>query len=216
VKRSVVVLGVVLGLAVLLPLTEASGRQAVSAAERPMSQLALRAPQVGPGYRAQVVPGGRKVQGQVTLDLCGSGYLSEALRTERIQIGYLHRRSPLAVSNEVVRYRRGGAELAYAELDTRVSRCPRTPVPSPVRGVGSLTWRLTRISDPRLLRLSVAVQARVSGTVNGKRKVADSFAVYQVHGNVLSAVYTYGGTVAAQRRLVLRAAALSAKNLRQS
>jgi len=214
VKRSVAVLALVCGFAVCLPLTEASARHAVGAADRPVTELALKASQVGPGYRARMIPGGRKVQGQVTLDLCGAVYVSETLRTQRIQLVYGHRRSRLGLSNEVVRYYGTGAQRALDELEYVASHCPRKPIESPVLGVGALTWRLTRIRDPRLLPSSVAVQARISGTANGKRFVDLSILVYQVHGNVLSAVYTFGGTIAAQKRFGLRAAALSAENLR--
>ena len=202
-KRSLGVLGIVVGFAVCLPLTEASGRPAVAAADRPVSELALKASQVGPGYRAQVVPGGRQVKGKVTLDLCGFRYLSDSFRTSRIQLAYGHRRSPLVLSNEVVRYRGAGAQLARQELTAAVSQCPRA-------------WKLTRLRDSRLLPISFAVDARISGTRDGKPVVSNILFVYQIEGNVLSAVYAFGGTAAARRSFGLRAAALSAKNLRQA
>jgi hypothetical protein len=202
VKRSLGVLGILAGLAVCLPLTEASGRPAVSAADRPVSELALKASQVGPGYRAQLVPGGRQVKGRVTLDLCGFRYFSDGMRTSRIQLAYVNRRKPLVLSNEVVRYRGTGAQLAREELTLGASRCPRT-------------WKLTRLRDSRLLPTSLAVDARIRGTRDGKPVVSNILLVYQIEGNVLSAVYGYGGTAAARRSFGLRAAALSAKNLRQ-
>jgi hypothetical protein len=202
-KRSLGVLGVVLGLAVCLPLTEASGRHAEGLAVKPVADLALRASEVGPGYRAQVIPGGRKVKGQVTLDLCGFAYRSEALRMARIQLVYGHPRIPLLFSNEVVRYRGAGARLALLELDSAASKCPRA-------------WRFRRISDGRLLPSAVAGLVRLSGTRNGKRFFQDGLFVYQTHGKVLSGVYAYGVTTAAKRRSVLRVAALSANKLRRS
>jgi hypothetical protein len=202
-KRSLGVLGIVVGLAVCVPLTEASGRPAEDVAVRPVADLALRASEVGPGYRAQVIPGGRKVKGQVTLDLCGFRYPSDALRTSRIQMAYQHPRDPLVLSNEVVRYRGTGAQQALSELEWAVAHCPK----------GN---KLTRIRDPRLLPSSVAVANQFSGMRNGKRVVAGVLLVYQVHGNALSAVYTYRGTAAARKRFGLRAAALSASKLRRS
>lgn len=201
-KRSLGVLGILFGFAVCLPLSEASGRIAVTAADRPVSALALKASQVGPGYRMQVVPGGRQVRGRVTLDLCGFRYVSDSFRTSRIQLAYGHRRKPLVLSNEVVRYRGTGAQLARQELTAAVSKCPRA-------------WKLTRLRDSRLLPISLAVDARITGTKDGKRIVGHILFVYQIEGNVLSAVYAYGGTAAARRSFGLRAAGLSAKNLRQ-
>lgn len=196
-------LGIVLGFAVCLPLTEASGRHAEGVAVRPVTKLALRAAEVGPGYRAQVIPGGRQVKGRVTLDLCGFRYPSDALRTSRIQMDYQHPRDPLVLSNEVVRYRGNGARQAIGELEWAAAHCPK----------GN---KLTRIYDPRLPLLSVAVANQFSGMRNGKRVVGGVLLVYQVHGNVLSAVYTYRGTAAARKRFGMRAAAVSANKLRQA
>jgi hypothetical protein len=202
-KRSIGVLGVVVGFAVCLPLTEASGRHVEGVAVVPVAELALRASEVGPGYRAQVVPGGRQVKGRVTLDLCDFRYVSDSFRTSRIQLAYGHRQKQLVLSNEVVRYRGAGAELARQELTAAVARCPRT-------------WRLTRLRDSRLLPISLAVDARISGTRDGKPVVGKILLVYQIERNVLSAVYAYGGTAAARRSFGLRAAALSANRLRRS
>jgi hypothetical protein len=203
VKRVLGVLGIVFGCAVCLPLTEASGRHADGVAVRPVTELALRASEVGPGYRGRVIPGGRKVKGQVTLDLCGFRYPSDALRASRIQMLYQHPREVLVLSNEVVRYRGTGAQQALSELEFALTRCV-----SP--------WKVTRVRDPRLLPSSVAVVARISGTRNGKPVVDEVLFVYQVRGNVLSAVYAYRGTSAARKRFGLRAAALSANKLRRS
>jgi hypothetical protein len=199
-KRSVGV-GIVLGLAVSLPLTEASGRPAEEVAVRPVTEIALRASEVGPGYRARVIPGGREVKGRVTLDLCGYRYPSDALRTSRIQMLYQHPRDPLALSNEVVRYRGAGSQQALRELEWAAAHCPK----------GN---KITRIRDPRLLPGSVAVANQFSAMQNGKRVVTGVLMVYQVHGNALSAVYVYRGTAATRKRFGLRAAALSATKLR--
>jgi len=201
-KRSLGVLAVVFGFAVCLPLTEASGSHAAGVAVRPVTDLALRAAEVGPGYRARVIPGGRKVKGQVTLDLCGFRYPSDALRTSRIQMVYQHPRDALVLSNEVVRYRGTGAQQALSELEWAVSHCPK----------GN---KLTRIRDPRLLPSSVAVANQFSGMRNGKPVAVGVLLVYQVHGNALSAVYTYRGTPATRKRFGMRAAALSASKLRR-
>jgi hypothetical protein len=207
---------VVASCAVCLQPTEAGVVAEGGVSARPLTQLALRASQVGPGYRAEVIPGGGLVRNQVSLDLCSVRFLSEESRSARLQLAYTRRGSPLQLSNEVVRYTRGGAELAFNELSATVALCPRKPRLSPVRGVGLLAWRLKRIEDSRLLPSSLALEVQVTRTYEGKRQVRQALFVYQVRGDVLSAVYTYGGTLAAQRRFGLRAAAESARNLRGS
>lgn len=203
-KRSVMVLGIVVGIVACLPLAEASGRPAEGVAVKPVTEIALRASEVGPGYRARVIPGGRKVKGQVTLDLCGFRYPSDALRTSRIQMVYQHPRDPLILSNEVVRYRGNGARQAIGELEWAVAHCPK----------GN---SLSRIYDPRLGLLSVAVANHFSATQkNGKRVRVGVVMVYMVQGNTLSAVYVYRGTTASRKRFGLRAAVISVNKLRQS
>ncbi|HLW94445.1 MAG TPA: hypothetical protein VKS25_03620, partial [Solirubrobacteraceae bacterium] len=80
------------------------------------SAIVLKASQVGAGYKSAVIPGGRQVAGQVTLDLCYYTYASESLRMARLQEGYLKAAGQPAVSNEVVVYRSGGAAAALSEL----------------------------------------------------------------------------------------------------
>ena len=50
----------------------------------------------------------------MTLDFCGGGYASEALRSRRFQAVYAKQGSDLVLSNEVVRYQAGGAKKALA------------------------------------------------------------------------------------------------------
>jgi hypothetical protein len=215
-RRAVTLLVATLVCGICLQPTAASPLGSDDAQAPPLSGIALRGEQVGPGYQAKVIPGGRLVKNQVSLDLCGFRYLSEDLRTARLQLSYSRPGSPLRLSNEVVRYRGDGAQIAFGELALAAATCPRRPVQSPVQGVGALTWRLTPIKDPRLLPSSVALVARVSRQYQGKRQAVEGILVYQVQGNVLSAVYTFGGTLAAQKRFGLNAAAKSAANLRRS
>jgi len=176
--------------------------------------LVLRAPQVGPGYRSAVVPGGSKVRGQVTLDLCGQKYRSEALRVERIQRLYASPNSPLQLSNEVVRYRPGGTAMAFRELRHTIAHCPRGPVQMPEPGTPRLTFRLKTLHFSGLLPHSIALQIHATGTSNGHRFAINSIATYQKRGSILSGVYTYNGSIAAQKPFALHASRQSAKNLK--
>jgi hypothetical protein len=99
-----------------------------------LGRVLLRPAQVGPGYVLHQCPDGHGVAGLVTLDLCGFTFPSEGLRTDRIQVNYAVPGVPVAVSNEIVSYRPGGAEQALRELNHAIDRCPRGPVGSTIQG----------------------------------------------------------------------------------
>jgi hypothetical protein len=178
-----------------------------------LTRVVLRPSQVGPGYRLQERPDGHGVRGLVTLDLCGFTFHSERLRTARLQVNYVRRGAAVQLSNEVVTYRRGGAQQALREVAYAARHCPRGPVGSTVAGVPKLTYRIGWVHDRRLLPGAVALRLRVSGTQNGKRVVVTTLGVYQVRRNVLSGVYTYGRSFRAELPFGLHAAAQSAINL---
>ena len=109
--------------------------------------------------------GGRQVKGQVTLDFCGGGYPSEALRLRRFQTIYANQAGGAQLSNEVVRYAPGGARQALREVARRVRTCPRTPVQSPVPGHGAERYlSVALIHDPGLLAGSVAIKMTIEVT----------------------------------------------------
>jgi hypothetical protein len=184
-----------------------------------LAHLILKPSEVGRGYRLQQRPDGRGVRGYVTLDLCGLSFPSERLRTARLQVNYVHAGRAVEVSNEIVTYRQGGAPEAISEVGYAVTHCPRRPVSSTIQGVGPLTYRLAEISDPRLLPDHVALRLHVSGVANQRRVDMTTIAVYQVHANTLSGIYTYGDkgiTVAEQIHIGLRAAEASAREIRRA
>jgi hypothetical protein len=191
---------------------------AVAPAATPdVAQLVLQPAQVAKGYVMRVQTGGKLVKGQLTLNLCGTGYASERFRTSRFQANYgkPNASTAVAISNEVVRYRSDGAALAMREVTRRAASCPHKPVDSGTPGVPKLTYRISRISDPHLLKGYLAIRVDVAAVIKGKRIESTSYAVYQQHGNVLSGVYSLGGSDAAQRALALHAAEQSARNLRR-
>jgi hypothetical protein len=202
-------------LVVALVVVVATAGQA-TAATPSLRQIALAPAQVGPGYRLSVIPGGTQVKGQATLDLCAFSFPSEQLRVARLQVAYDRPGKAIQLSNEVVRYRPGGAQQALREVAHAASFCPDRPVASNVPGIPPLTYRIATFSDRRLLPGALALRVHFSGTYKGKQISATAIVIYQVKGNVLSGVYTDGsGTVAAQQALGLHAAVQSAKNLRR-
>lgn len=189
---------------------------AVAVAAQPnLAKLVLKPSAVGPGYVLVQRSDGHGTA-QRTLDLCGTGnYPSEGMRVARLQVDYLKQNARLALSNEVVTYKPGGAAEAMKEVANHAATCPSTPIA--FEGQPPLRYKITRIADSKLLQGAIALRVDVSGKVNGRKVSAIRFAVYQRHGNTLSGVYSYavsGVSGAAQERFVLHAAEASAKTLR--
>jgi hypothetical protein len=189
---------------------------AIAAAVQPnLAKLVLKPSAVGTGYVLLHRNDG-KGTAQRTLDLCGtSNYSSERLRVDRLQVDYLKQNARLALSNEVVTYKTGGAAQAMREIAQHAQTCPHKPIA--FEGQPPLTYTITRISDSKLLTGALALRIVVSGKIKGKPVSAIRYAVYQRRGNVLSGVYSYsvsGVSGAAQQAFVLHAAEASAKALK--
>ena len=180
-----------------------------------VKKLILQPAQVGKGYVLQPAAGGSGVTGDRTMNLCGVDYPSESRRVARLQVNYLKKGQTLGVVNEIVTYKRGGAQQAMREALRHALRCPNRPIDSGVKGLPKLTFRITRLRAPRLLAGYLAVQIDVTGTVQGRRIAQTSYAVYQQRGNVLSGIYSFGTRTAGQLALCLHAAEQSARNLRR-
>ena len=181
-----------------------------------LAKLVLKPSEIAPGFVMAQRPDG-KGTAQRTLDLCGTkNYSSESLRTDRLQVDYGKLNAKLALSNEVVVYKAGGAAQAMREVAQHAKTCPSKPIA--FEGQPPLLYKITRISDSKLLRGSIALRIDVSGKINGKQVHATRFAVYQRAGNILSGVYSYGANTvsgATQERFALHAAEASATILRQ-
>jgi len=180
-----------------------------------VAHLVLQPAQVGKGYVMLLGTDSKGVKAQMTMNLCGTDYPSERFRTGRLQVNFLKQGSNVGISNEVVTYRSGGAAQAMREAFAHAANCPNKPIYSGIKGVPKLTFHVSRVSDPRLLKGYLAVRIDSTGTVKGKHVAQTSFAVYQRRGNVLSGVYSFGSGAAAQLALCLHAAEQSAKNLRR-
>lgn len=189
---------------------------ALAVAAPSLNTAILKPAQVGKGYGVYARSDGFGVKAAPTLDLCGrSGYSSEKLRVDRLQVNYLKPKTALGLSNEVVRYKPGGAAKAMREVAQHASSCPHTPIVTGEPGVGPVTFTITRVRDPKLLHGYVAVRVHAVGKLTSGKKVDDiSYAVYQRFGNVLSGIYSFGPDTPKQLRLALHAAEQSATVLR--
>ena len=188
---------------------------AIAAAVQPnLAKVVLKPAAVGAGYVLVQRSDGHGTA-QRTLDLCGTqNYASESLRTGRLQVDYFKQNAPLALSNEVVVYKSGGAQKAMSEVAQHAASCPSKPIA--FEGQPPLTYKITRIRDSKLVKGYIALRVDVSGKIKGKAVRAIRFAVYQRVGNLLSGIYSYavsGVSGEAQQQFVLHAAEQSAKVL---
>ncbi len=184
------------------------GGSAAAREPRQPSVLALTAAQLGPGYTRHLITGGAEVAGQATLDMCGMQFPSEGLRRARVQDVYREPDQPWAISNEVVRYRHGGAQEALSEADYALSHCPGHPVPDPVAAADVL-YRPSALSFPGLLpgASAWAIREQAAG------RSATIVFVFQVRDDYLSGVYVTGDNLVAQEEIAVQAARASAHNL---
>jgi hypothetical protein len=108
-----------------------------ASARRLVTEIALRDADLLKGYRVQTIEHGDEVAGQVTFDLCGHEFASEAHRTARHQGGIVSGSGESqGASNEVVAYdSEAAAKAALAEFRDAVRACPKNrEVPAGIRG----------------------------------------------------------------------------------
>jgi hypothetical protein len=193
-----------------LAVTGAPSAATVATPTQTVARVVLTPSQVAPDVTLKQLPGGHQVAGQVTLDLCGYTFHSEALRLARLQVAFTRGGTSL-ISNEVVAYKPGGAATALRELRAAVAHCPAGYVSSSVRGMGQLKNSIKHISVAGSLSGSVTIVDRITEKLNGKKLTFDAVLVFQARHDVLSALYGYG---LAQLPLVRHAAVKSAANLK--
>src|SRR4051794_26443286 len=182
-----------------------------------LNTVILKPAQVGTGYGIYARSDGFGVKAAPTLDLCGrKGYPSETKRIGRLQVNYLKAKQPIGLSNEVVRYKPGGAKQALREVLQHAQTCPSTAIDTGESAVGKLRFTITPLHDTKLLKGAVAVKVRAVGKLaNGKHVDQTSYAVYQVLGDVLSGIYSFGPDTPAQQTFALHAAEQSARVMKK-
>jgi hypothetical protein len=202
-------------LALVAILALAAAGAAAAATPKQVARDVLTPGEVGKGY-VLLIRKDTSGTATPTLNLCGlKGYPSEQLRTTRFQVDYAKKGSPLGLSNEVVAYKPGGTAQALREVRQHALHCPRGLVDSGQPGVPKLHFRFTVLHDSKLLKGSLVLRIRTTGTYKGKPVDDISYAVYQRYGDILSGVYSNGPSSKAQLQFVLHAAEMSAKNLKR-
>jgi hypothetical protein len=180
-------------------------------------KVSLAPGQVGSGYVLSQIPGGQLVTGEVTLDFCGAKYPSESLRTARYQVEYGKQGDAFSASNEVVAYKPGGAKKALGEVTRAVTACKQGTVKAPAGSAAKEFARhTTLIHDPRLPKGTIAILDIDSAVVKGKKQTGYTMEIYQVRGNILSAVYGFGPSASVVQAKTLKLAEQSAANLKKN
>lgn len=97
-----------------------------------LERMSVAPGDVGPGMSVDLMQGGDRVSDQVSLDVCGADFPSEALRVYRRQVNVVQGEgSPL--SSEALLYgSERGTVQAFAELRSAEANCPKGYVDSPV------------------------------------------------------------------------------------
>jgi hypothetical protein len=178
----------------------------------PLDSYLLSPSDVGPGTQMSLVPDGRSLSGAggVTLDFCDARFDSEKSRVERVQAQY---DGPSGTaSNEVVRYRPGGAQAAYSEIKKAVSSCG--PGYQNSSGTVSHVQQPTGFAGLAPRHIVVSFEQQLSG-----QGAARSFwvtAVYQFDGDYFSGVYVYSAAPSAGRDLAESLATKAAVHLKEA
>lgn len=157
-----------------------------------------------------LIPGGRSVTDQATLDFCNFNYTSESLRATRVQVQYVG--SDESASNEFVRYHTGGATKAFGELQKAIGGCPSSYNES--GGEVSDIHRLSGLSG--LVKNSAAVSFTSTFTGIGGVVHEATTVVYQFDGDYFSGVYVYGTDPAAVQSAAAKLGAASARLLAEA
>ena len=176
----------------------------------PLDSYLLPPGDVGVGTLMALIPGGRSVTDQATLDFCNFDYTSEKLRDARVQVQYLA--SGTSASNEFVRYRAGGAAAAYGEIQKAIAGCPSSYRES--GGEVSDIKRLTGLTG--LTKNSAAVSFTSTFTGDSGVISQTTTAIYQFEGDYFSGVYVYGTDADAVQRSAAKLGAASAKLLAEA
>lgn len=176
----------------------------------PLDSYLLPPTDIGAGALMALIPGGRSVSDQATLDFCNFDYTSENLRSARVQVQYVG--SGQSASNEFVRYRSGGAAAAFSELQKAIAGCP-----SSYNESGGQVSNIHRLSDlSGLAKNSAAVSFTSTFTGIGGVVHEATTVVYQFDGDYFSGVYVYGTDAAAVQSAAAKLGAASAKLLAEA
>jgi hypothetical protein len=155
-----------------------------------LPSLVIQPRDTGANVRIQLLPKGDQVRGQATLDLCNAKYPSEPHRTARLQDALLDQQGNEVVSTEAVLYSSSSfTAQAFSELQSAATRCPKSPVVSPV-GEPTVTTQFHAPPDTSWRAIpNVDRQAYSFTTTDQQRRSTQGIAVYLKRGRALIGIY---------------------------
>jgi hypothetical protein len=142
---------------------------------------------------AQIVPyrSGTQVRGQVSLDLCGAAFPSEALRTGRRQVG-INLQQAQVLSVETILYRNdAAAKQAMTELARARKTCPKGYAPPRVAGEPPIKNHFNHV--PSQYRAAVPGVQRAAFDITESTANGDSgevLSIYQRRGRIIVGLYS--------------------------
>jgi hypothetical protein len=184
----------------------ASSESPTTAVAQPTDQKILKAVSwqsgdLADGYEAVPYESGDEVENQVTLDLCGGDFPSEARRTARWQVGVdTKTEKPVSASIEAVLYDTpGGAEQALAEARAAQTNCPDEFVEAAVAETPPAKFTFAAAPDKRWPQTAGVDRFAVAARVEPQGEEAfPAIAVYQQRGRLLVGFYLANPTDAEQ------------------
>jgi hypothetical protein len=154
-----------------------------------LQRVSLQPDDLVPSAQIQPYQEATTVRGQVSLDLCGAAFASEALRIGRYQVGvFLGQEQALSV--EAILYRdAASAKQALSELVRAKRLCPKSFVADGVVGQPPIEHHFNRV--PRVFAAVPGVQ-RVTLDITetdqqGNRGI--TLSLYQRRGSIIVAMY---------------------------
>jgi hypothetical protein len=155
-----------------------------------LGDLGLRQSDLTSSVSLELLPGGNRVSGAPTLDLCNGTYPSESQRKARLQVVAVDAQANASLSTEAVLYADAAAsEQAFAELQAAAAKCPSSPVQSPV-GEPTVTTTFNPAPDgswPQVASVDHLAYDFVTTDASGRSQ--HSIAVYLRRGRALMGVY---------------------------
>ncbi|MEX1008100.1 MAG: hypothetical protein WD271_09695 [Acidimicrobiia bacterium] len=155
-----------------------------------LSDLGLRQGDLTSSVSLQLIPGGNRVAGAPTLDLCNGTFPSESERKARLQVVAVDAQGNATLSTEAVLYANAAAtERAFTELDATAAKCPSSPVRSPV-GESTVTTMFNPAPDgswPQVASVDRLAYEFVTTDESGQTQ--HSIAVYLRRGRALMGIY---------------------------
>jgi hypothetical protein len=154
-----------------------------------LSRLILQPADVVLPLTVAAITGGDQTVGEATLDLCNGTFASETQRSARRQVSAVDDTGSEVLSTEAVLYKSSAdTAQAFTELKNVASKCPATPVQSPV-GEATVATHFNAAPDGTWPQTATVERLAYDFTATGDFGSQHAIAVYLRRGRVLMGVY---------------------------